>query len=218
MSSSAAREVEAEETVPERPPAWLEPLTRARLDALSDRALAVWVWALWADFQTQRQGGAVNDLLLEQAEVLRAATLGLDTDDVDQIVWQRVLQVIAGGDLERGGRMIRDLEDRWARHLAALDEAKTRRRHAQSIARRTRTDALQELIRDIMRRRPEITLPEMLDEFRHREHQGVVESVVDNEQAVEWSNARGRIKTTTWHGISLRMARERKNPRQPKSR
>jgi hypothetical protein len=197
--------------VPE-PPAWLLGALTPRLLDLSDSQLALWVWALWAHHQARLQGGTVNDLSPEQAERLRLATQELDTDNVNELGWQRALQIIAGGDRDRGGRMLRDLLHQCSLHLAALDEAQTRRRHSRSIAQRRRYDALALLIGDIVRARPKITLPEMLDEFRRRAHQGVIETVDDDEQIVEWTNS-GRVKTTQWSSIQDRLERTRKKLR-----
>jgi hypothetical protein len=194
--------------VPE-PPAWLLGVLTARLLDLSDSQLALWAWAQWADHQARLQGGTVNDLSPEQAESLRLATQELDTDNVDQLGWQRALQIIAGGGLDRGGRMVRDLVHQCSRRLAALDEAQTRRRYSRSIAQRPRHDALALLISDIVRARPEITLREMLDEFRHRVGHGVLETVDEDDEVIEWTNS-GRVETTRWSSIQDRIERTRK--------
>src|SRR5206468_1245493 len=148
----------------------------------------------WAVAQSEKVGIPQHQLTTEIAERLRLKALGLDNDNEDLAGVKKAAQVIARGDLARGGRMIRKYMERQTMMLAALDEAKTGRRKQRANAKKSRTDALQSLILEAMRCNQAITTDQLIAELRKHEHEGVIESIIDEE--IEWLDINGRVKTT----------------------
>src|SRR5438132_12172992 len=96
--------------------------------SLPDDQLGRHFYAKWAVLLAEKRRISQDQLTPEIAEGLRLMTLGLDIDDEDLAGVEKALQVIAGGDLVRGGKLLRMHIKRKAITFAALDEAKTGRR------------------------------------------------------------------------------------------
>jgi hypothetical protein len=132
-----------------------------RLLVLRDDQLGLYAYKWWAFAQAEKLGVS-EDITPEIDERLRLKLLSLDTDSEDHVGLAKALQLVAQGELARGGKMFRNHMQRQAATIAAFDEAKTGRRRQRANARKPRQDALGELITGIMQRKPEITVEGLL--------------------------------------------------------
>jgi hypothetical protein len=64
-----------------------------------------------------------------------------------------------------------------------------------------------------MERKPAIKLNELLAELRRCEHGGVIETIIDADNLIEWTDKRGRARSTRLSALKDRMSRARKNLR-----
>jgi hypothetical protein len=175
---------------------------------LPDNQLGLHFYAWWVVAQAEKLGISQDQLDPELAERLRLKALCLDTDNEDLAGLERALQVIATGDLVRGGRMFREHMQRQTLTVGAFDEAKTGRRRQRANAKKPRRDALQTLIVEIVKRHPGFTRDQVLAEMRKQEHGGVIETITDG--LIEWHDDGGRIGEAPVSGLKDRVSRARK--------
>jgi hypothetical protein len=177
---------------------------------LSDKDLGLRLYALWAVAQAEKLGISEDQISAEIAEDLRLRALRLDTDSEDLAGLEKALHLCAKGDSTRGGRMFRKHLHRQAMGIATLDEAKTGRRRQRALAQKPRTDALQAVILDVVRRKPAIQCNELIAQLRLQEHRGVIEAINEAEACIEWTDKKRRAKSTALSALPARLSRARK--------
>jgi hypothetical protein len=190
----------------------LPPFDPARL-SLPDNQLGLYAYAWWVFAQAEKFGISQDQLTPEIAERLRIELLGLDTDNEDPASLEKALQVIARGDLARGGSMFRRHMQRQTINAAMQDETKTGRKRQPANAKKPRTRALQALILEIMNHRPAMTRNQLLAELRKHEKGEVIYTINDAERIIEWEDKNGRVQSTQFSALKDRMSRARKNLR-----
>ena len=190
----------------------LPPFDPARL-SLPDNQLGLYAYAWWVFAQAEKFGISQDQLTPEIAERLRIELLGLDTDNEDPASLEKALQVIARGDLARGGSMFRRHMQRQTINTAMQDETKTGRKRQPANAKKPRTRALQALILEIMNHRPAMTRNQLLAELRKHEKGEVIYTINDAERIIEWEDKNGRVQSTQFSALKDRMSRARKNLR-----
>ncbi|MBF0563085.1 MAG: hypothetical protein HQL37_13960 [Alphaproteobacteria bacterium] len=187
--------------------------------SLSDSDLGLHFWAWWVVAQAESRGIAQDNLTPELAEEIRRQTLATDTNNVEMAAVEKILHLAASGEIERAGKMFRDLMQRFGVAVATLDEVKTGRRKQKAYAKKSRPDALQSIILEIMTRSPGITAEALLNNLRERaEVRDVIESVNDGDEVIEWTDKNGQVKTTPFTAIKDRMSRARKKLKTMRSR
>ena len=193
----------------------LPPFPIANL-ALGDEDLARQFWAWWVCFQAERVGISRDGITPEIAEGIRAATVGLDTDNEALAGLEKALRLIASGaSRTRAGSLVRQRFGRLAVQMAAADEAATGRRRQRANARRQRPDAMQAFVLEVLTSEPAMHTKTLLQKLRSIE--GLepavtggfkVESVTD--VIVEWSAKGTPAAETTVAALPSRISRARK--------
>jgi hypothetical protein len=126
---------------------------------------------------------------------------------------EKALQVIARGDLARGGSMFRRHMQRQTINAAMQDETKTGRKRQPANTKKPRTRALQALIQEIMNHRRAMIRNQLLAELRKHEKGEVIYTINDAERIIEWEDKNGRVQSTQFSALKDRMNRARKNLR-----
>jgi hypothetical protein len=184
-----------------------------RASVWPDNQLGLYAYAWWVFAQADKFGISQDQLTPEIAERLRIELLGLDTDNDDPASLEKALQVIARGDLARGGSMFRRHMQRQTINATMQDETKTGRKRQPANAKKPRTRALQALILEIMNHRPAMTRNQLLAELRKHEKGEVIYTINDAERIIEWEDKNGRVQSTQFSALKDRMSRARKNLR-----
>ena len=160
---------------------------------LPDDKLGIHLFNWWIGFQAERKGILPGAVTQEIAEKIRAATLGMDTDDARYTALEKALRRVAT-DVAGGGRLFRAHMRQGALHLAARDEAVSGKRRQRHNAKRPRPDALQVLILHVMEADPNIKQDQLLARLREKNGGGVIETISDAEQLIEWTDQNQRVQ------------------------
>ena len=197
--------------LPHFPPEYLD---------LPDEELALRFFGWWIAYHASAWGVSMSrdkPELLQFAERLRVETLTWDADDEALAGLEKILRLLARDDPNDYGRiakMIRAHFQRRVRQKVASDEAATGRRRQAANARKPRLDNLQSLILELMREKPTMTQPELLSQLRKYENLGIIDTVDDNTEVIEWhdKDKRGRTReeTASFSALKDRMSRARK--------
>lgn len=180
---------------------------------LPDLELMSTFWHGWLTFSAARRGIPATSITPEVQEAVRLATLGLDTDNQAMAALEKILRRIAGytpGAEIKIAEMIRAHFRGNALHVAALEEAVTGRRRQRANGRKARTDALQVIVMECLKKSPLISLEGLLGQLSRYPRGGTIEQVDDFEQVVDWYDGNHRCASTPFSGLKHRLSRARK--------
>lgn len=179
-------------------------------DALeeSDATLGQLLLAWFIATQAYDCGVPLNAIPEEFAEQVRQHVLTLESATAKDAALEKALHKAADGDFETAGKLLRELLQHGALHIAALDELKTGSRRQRSIARKSRPDALQSLILGIMKSKPGMKPRELLEVLREYEGGPVIDEITED-KIFFIQNGQGG-KSAPISGLKDRMSRARK--------
>jgi hypothetical protein len=159
----------------------------AHLD-LPDHQLGMQVWAWWLGAEATYLAlppGTEVPIDERFIEAVRRKVLSIDSDSVMHAGLEKALRRLASNDFAGGGKLFRAWLDReFVRFPALVDEVKTGRRKLRAMAKKPRpgrTDPLQDLIEQIIQRRPGIAPDEMVVELQKDEYGEVIQEVTETE-------------------------------------
>lgn len=139
---------------------------------------------------------------------VRQHVLTLEAENAKNAALEKALHKAANGNFEGAGRFLRELMQDGALSMAALDECATGKRRQSANAKKSRADALQLLIIDILEKAPSIKPADLLKELRKLEGQGVIDEITDDDIFFIEKGHGG--KSALISGLKDRMSRARK--------
>ena len=136
--------------------------------ALPDYELGLQCWAWWVVAQTESLGFSQQELTPEIVENIRVKTLEIDSDNPTVSALEKTLRLAASGQIERAGKMFRDLMKMEQMQKAAIDEAVTGRRrqtkNAKKLRNRRNDDCpIHQLIADCLDNNQKASAQEVID-------------------------------------------------------
>jgi hypothetical protein len=150
--------------------------------ALPDGELAEWLAGWWLMARTQEKGIPLEHLSPQLAEVIRRETLNARPQSAAWADMLAVQQELARGNRTGAVKMFREGMMRRAVDLV-MYKREVERRHKQSErARKSREDELDEVIRGIVKKRADISEPELCAELDRLAQAGhpVIEHIDDH--------------------------------------
>jgi hypothetical protein len=197
-------------------------MPRTGLDDISDEALGREIFALWHHYFITNvpftmNGNPVDQITDEQLEAIlptfrgiaRVAAFNQDTDNESLAGVEKGIRLCGSGNFNRGGRMFRAYFER-------LDEAKTGRRRQSAIASNPRPDYLQSVLIDLVRKKPNVSRGEAIEELRRLEalpdndpgrHHPKIERVAEGR--VEWREPNNPAASAPLSNIKYRLRNAR---------
>jgi hypothetical protein len=146
-------------------------------------------------------------------------TLGMNTDNVAMAGLEKVLKAIASGNTAGAAKMFRDLLRQGARNRKLLDEYAANRRKQRERAKKLREDELDGVIREIVKRRLNISESDLcadLDRMARDGHE-VIQNLDDHYIYVTRRKG-GERKKIKRSGLPSRLSRMKRKIRKSELR